>query len=63
MKPFALAYTTPRPPAPAMPFTYDAARQMSVCPDGSLAAVNYPALTSTASTTSTAGSKTHSDDD
>ncbi|MFF3123384.1 putative ATP-grasp-modified RiPP [Streptomyces sp. NPDC057908] len=63
MKPFALTYTTPRPPAPATPFTYDAVRQMNTCPDGTLAAVNYPVLTSTASTTSTAGSATHNDDD
>ncbi|MFF2013991.1 putative ATP-grasp-modified RiPP [Streptomyces sp. NPDC058195] len=63
MKPFALAYTTPRTPEPATSFTYDAARQMNTCPDGTLAAENYPVLLSTASTTSTAGSATHNDDD
>ncbi|MFF8696230.1 putative ATP-grasp-modified RiPP [Streptomyces sp. NPDC015144] len=63
MKPFALTYAAPRPPAPATPFTYDAARQMSTCPDGALAAENYPLLLGTSSTTSTAGSATHRDDD
>lgn len=63
VEPFALAYTTPRPPAPGTPFTYDAGQQMNTCSDGTLAAVNYPILLSTATTQSTAGSKTHSDDD
>ncbi|WP_327259985.1 putative ATP-grasp-modified RiPP [Streptomyces sp. NBC_01240] len=61
--PFALQYATPRLPEPATPYTFDPARQMNVCPDGTLAAVNYPVLLSTASTTSTAGSATHNDDD
>ncbi|WP_331764770.1 putative ATP-grasp-modified RiPP [Streptomyces sp. NBC_01238] len=61
--PFALQYATPRLPEPATPYTFDPARQMNVCPDGTLAATNYPVLLSTASTTSTAGSATHNDDD
>ncbi|MFF2405712.1 putative ATP-grasp-modified RiPP [Streptomyces sp. NPDC058092] len=61
--PFALPYATPRPSEPAAPYTFDPASQMNTCPDGTLAAVNYPVLMSTASTTSTAGSATHNDDD
>ncbi|MFB7555332.1 putative ATP-grasp-modified RiPP [Streptomyces brevispora] len=63
MTPFALKYATPRQPEPVTPFRYDDSRQMNVCPDGSPAAENYPVLLSTASTTSTAGSATHNDDD
>lgn len=63
MTPFALKYATPRLPEPATPFTFDPARQMNICLDGSPAATNYPVLLSTASTTSTAGSQTHNDDD
>ncbi|MFD5514093.1 putative ATP-grasp-modified RiPP [Streptomyces sp. NPDC127051] len=61
--PFALKYTRPREAEPETPFTYNADRQLNVCADGSLAAENYTILMGTAATSSTAGSKTHSDDD
>jgi putative ATP-grasp target RiPP len=62
--PFALAYAEPRAATPVMPFTYDAKQQLNVCSDGkTLAADNWPVLMSTATTTSTAGSATHNDDD
>ncbi|WP_030386546.1 putative ATP-grasp-modified RiPP [Streptomyces sp. NRRL S-241] len=60
---FALTYAQPREAEPAMPYTYDKNKQMNVCPDGTLAAENYPLLMGTAATSSTAGSRTHSDDD
>jgi putative ATP-grasp target RiPP len=60
--PFALSYATPRQPEPATPYSFDAERQLNVCPDGTPAAENVPVLLLTASTTSTAGSKTHFDD-
>lgn len=62
MRPFALSYATPRLPEPATPFVFDAERQLNVCPDGTPAAENFPVLLATATTTSTAGSKTHFDD-
>lgn len=61
--PFALSYATPRTPAPVTPFTYDPAQQMNTVPGGGLAADNTPLMLRTAVTTSTAGSRTHNDDD
>ncbi|MGC4946157.1 putative ATP-grasp-modified RiPP [Streptomyces sp. DT224] len=61
--PFALQFTQPRKPEPVTPFTYDPERQLSVCPDGSPAATAYPILLRTETTSSTAGSATHNDDD
>jgi putative ATP-grasp target RiPP len=61
--PFALSYAQPRAAEPNTPFTYDPSQQLNVCGDGSRAADNWPVLMSTASTTSTAGSQTHNDDD
>jgi putative ATP-grasp target RiPP len=59
---FALAYAEQRAPEPETPFTFDPARQLNVCMDGSLAAENFPMLLVTSTTQSTAGSKTHNDD-
>jgi putative ATP-grasp target RiPP len=63
MPAFALRYATPRETAPAPQYVYDPAQQLNQCPDGTLAAENYPMLLSTATTSSTAGSATHNDDD
>lgn len=61
--PLLLAYATKRTPEPPTDcLAYDPAQQMSVCPDGTLAARNIPVLLSTASTVSSAGSKRHADD-
>ncbi|MCY0941933.1 hypothetical protein [Streptomyces antarcticus] len=60
---FALAYAQPRTAEPAMLYAYDKNQQMNVCADGTLAAENYPILMGTSATSSTAGSRTHSDDD
>lgn len=62
MKAFALGFAAPRQPEAVTTFTYDPAQQMNVSADGGLIAENGSVLMSTATTTSTAGSKTHSDD-
>jgi putative ATP-grasp target RiPP len=62
-QPFALAYAQPRQEAPPTPFAYDPATQTNLCADGTTAAANFPILLSTATTSSTAGSATHNDDD
>jgi putative ATP-grasp target RiPP len=61
--PFALGFAQPRQAAPVAPFTYDKRQQLNVLADGSPAADNHAVLMSTAATSSTAGSKTHNDDD
>lgn len=62
--PFALAFAKSRRAEPETPYVYDERQQLNVCEDGvTLAADNWPLLLSTAPTSSTAGSKTHSDDD
>lgn len=61
--PFALGFAQPRQPEPITPFAYDQNQQLNILDDGSLAADNYTVLMSTATTTSTAGSATHNDDD
>ncbi|MEU9405691.1 hypothetical protein AB0E08_08290 [Streptomyces sp. NPDC048281] len=61
--PFALAFAQPREPEHATPYSYSAKHQINLCADGSRAADNHPMLMATSGTTSTAGSKTHADDD
>ncbi|MFD7860988.1 putative ATP-grasp-modified RiPP [Streptomyces sp. NPDC059783] len=62
-RPFALQFATVRQPDAATSFSYDPTQQMSFLPDGTPAALAHAELLRTASTSSTAGSKTHSDDD
>ncbi len=63
MSAFLLGYGEARAPESATEsFTYDPASQLNVTADGGLAARDHAVLMSTASTTSTAGSKTHLDD-
>ncbi|WP_030796106.1 MULTISPECIES: putative ATP-grasp-modified RiPP [unclassified Streptomyces] len=63
MRPFALSYARPAvTPSSAAPYTYDAARQLNVLPDGRPATSSRAVLLATGTTASTAGSKTHFDD-
>lgn len=63
MRPFALKYARPaRDTEVSAPYTYDSALQLNVLPDGGVVARDYGVLRKYASTTSTAGSKTHFDD-
>ncbi|WP_240362075.1 putative ATP-grasp-modified RiPP [Streptomyces sp. RLB1-9] len=61
--PFALGFAQPRQAHPVAPFSYDRKQQVNVLTDGSRAADNLPLLMGTSTTTSTAGSATHNDDD
>lgn len=63
MKPFALSYAHARTPEVTELYTYDAQRQLNVLSDGTPAVERGAVLMATGSTSSTAGSKTHSDDD
>lgn len=63
MRPFALSFARPAAQSSsAVPYTYDAARQLNVLPDGRPAAHSRAVLLATGTTASTAGSKTHFDD-
>ncbi|MFJ4713342.1 putative ATP-grasp-modified RiPP [Streptomyces sp. NPDC088785] len=63
MRPFALNYARPvREVEVSASYTYDSALQLNLLPDGAVAARDYAVLRACASTTSTAGSKTHFDD-
>ncbi|MFE0490135.1 putative ATP-grasp-modified RiPP [Streptomyces griseoaurantiacus] len=61
--PFALGFAQPRQAKPSTPLTYDPRQQVSVTADGRPAAEDHILLMGTSVTTSTAGSKTHNDDD
>lgn len=63
MQPFALNYARPATQLdPAVPYVYDSGRQLNVLLDGRVAACDHALLKELATTTSTAGSKTHFDD-
>lgn len=61
--PFALGFGQQRQPEPAAAFAYDAQQQVSTFPNGSLAVFDRALMAGTGATSSTAGSKTHNDDD
>ncbi|WP_329403342.1 putative ATP-grasp-modified RiPP [Streptomyces melanogenes] len=63
MRPFTLRYTVPHEPeAVAVPYRFDASRQLNVLPDGRPAVADRAVLRETGTTASTAGSQTHFDD-
>ncbi|EFL26064.1 MULTISPECIES: putative ATP-grasp-modified RiPP [Streptomyces] len=63
MKPFALNHAVPADQSPAViPYSYNAALQLNVLPDGRPAISDRGVLLECGTTTSTAGSKTHFDD-
>lgn len=63
MRPFTLHYTVPyEPEAVAVPYRFDASRQLNVLPDGRPAVADRAVLRASGTTTSTAGSQTHFDD-
>ncbi|MFB8777683.1 putative ATP-grasp-modified RiPP [Streptomyces broussonetiae] len=63
MRPFTLQYASPgRPTDTVAPYRFDAVRQLNVLPDGRLATSDTGLLLTAGTTTSTAGSQTHSDD-
>jgi putative ATP-grasp target RiPP len=59
---FALGFARPAPGVSTAPFTYDAAQQLNVLGDGRPAVTEADVITLGSATSSTAGSKTHSDD-
>jgi putative ATP-grasp target RiPP len=61
--PFALGFAQARQAAPVASYAYDPRQQVNVVPDGRRAADDHIVLMGTGATTSTAGSKTHNDDD
>ncbi|MFY1675796.1 MULTISPECIES: putative ATP-grasp-modified RiPP [unclassified Streptomyces] len=63
MQPFALDYARPAAELEAAtPYVYDPGTQLNVLVDGRVAARDHALLRALATTTSTAGSKTHFDD-
>ncbi|WP_329223228.1 putative ATP-grasp-modified RiPP [Streptomyces sp. NBC_01485] len=63
MKPFTLNYARPAAELEfAIPYAYDPGLQLNVLFDGRIAARDHALLRELATTTSTAGSKTHFDD-
>lgn len=63
MQPFALNYARPAVDLEATaPYVYDTGLQLNVLFDGRVAARDFALLRELATTTSTAGSKTHFDD-
>ncbi|SEP77102.1 putative ATP-grasp target RiPP [Streptomyces sp. yr375] len=63
MKPFTLNYARPAAESQfATPYAYDPGLQLNVLFDGGIAARDHALLRELATTTSTAGSKTHFDD-
>ncbi|KAB1140143.1 putative ATP-grasp-modified RiPP [Streptomyces luteolifulvus] len=63
MQPFALSYARPAAELEfVVPYVYDSGRQLNVLFDGRPAAGDHALLRELATTTSTAGSKTHFDD-
>ncbi|MFJ8647623.1 putative ATP-grasp-modified RiPP [Streptomyces sp. NPDC093546] len=64
MHPFAYAYARPQESADDATelYTYDAARQLNVLPDGRPAIAEPAILLAAGTTTSKAGSQTHFDD-
>jgi putative ATP-grasp target RiPP len=63
MQPFALNYARPAAQLESVvPYVYDSGRQLNVLLDGRVAARDHALLKELATTTSTAGSKTHFDD-
>ena len=63
MRLFALNYARPAEQLEvSTPYRYDSGLQLNVLPDGRIAAHDHSLLKELASTTSTAGSKTHFDD-
>lgn len=61
--PFVLRTATRRTPEPLVPWTYDPGRQLNTTPDGEPTGDDWDLLLATSNTQSTAGSKTHNDDD
>ncbi|KRD07655.1 MULTISPECIES: putative ATP-grasp-modified RiPP [unclassified Streptomyces] len=63
MQPFTLNYARPAAELEfATPYAYDPGMQLNVTFDGRIAARDHALLRELATTTSTAGSKTHFDD-
>jgi putative ATP-grasp target RiPP len=63
MAAFALAYAEPRQAEVPPPYAFDPEQQVNVLPGGEKASEDLVILMSTGATSSTAGSKTHNDDD
>lgn len=61
--PFALGFGQARLAEPVLPFSYDPRQQISVGTDGRRAVDDHAVVMGTGATSSTAGSKTHNDDD
>lgn len=65
MQPLVLRAATPRGPEPAVPYAYNPTTQMNETPDGDTIS-GWPGELlelATSNTQSSAGSKTHNDDD